>query len=325
MLQLGAGIDSTDPAYPPTVIPLPPALFSKYILAKDSVAIAAPLTVSWADLQDDKQSRLVKIDQAEFSSSDTGKPYADIINKTTTNRTLRFCSGGSVYLRTSGFADFAGLKIPGANGSVTGIFSVFGTEKQIMIRDTADIQMNGLRCTGSGPLILLQEDFESYAEGSLPVSGQWKSIPETGNIDFTIEKLAANKSAGINPFATGQASVISWLVSPPVTLDYTTNEVLRFNSKDGFDNGASLQVLISTNYNHGDMPWKAKWTLLPAQIAKGTAGGLAGNWTDSGPVSLKSYKGTVYIAFRYEGGDLGNGQISKTTRFQVDGISILGN
>ncbi len=325
MVQLGAGIDSTDPAYPPTVIPIPTALFSKFLFPKDTLEKMNPLVVNWADLQDDKQSMLIRLDQVEFNSRDTGKPYADIINKTTTNLSLRFCSVGAVYLRTSGYADFAGLKIPSGNGSVTGIYSVFGTEKQLMIRDTSDIQMEGLRCTGGGPVSLLQEDFESYPVGAFPLQGQWKSFSESGNIAFSVEQSGGNKSAGINSFASGQASVITWLVSTPVALDYTSNEVFRFLTREGFDNGASLQVMISTNYKAGDLPWKAKWTILPAVIAKGTAGGWAGNWTDAGPISLKSYKGTISIAFRYEGSDPGNGQPSRTTRFQIDGISIQGN
>ncbi|MFW1420273.1 DUF5689 domain-containing protein, partial [Vibrio parahaemolyticus] len=79
----------------------------------------------------------------------TAKPFADAINKTTVSHTLRLCGVGTVYLRTSGFADFAAIKTPRGNGSIRGIYTIFGTQKQIQIRDTGDVQMNGIRCSGA--------------------------------------------------------------------------------------------------------------------------------------------------------------------------------
>ena len=79
-------------------------------------------------------------------AADTGKTYADAKNKESLNRILQDCYGNNIILRTSGYASFAQLQTPAAMGNVKGIYSVFGTTKQLVIRDTADIRMWLPRC-----------------------------------------------------------------------------------------------------------------------------------------------------------------------------------
>ncbi len=137
--------------------------------------------------------------------------------------------------------------------------------------------------------------------------------------------VSGNTYAEITAFATREQSVISWLILPRIDLDFSSNEILRFQTRDGFDNGAVLQVLYSTNYDGGDAPWKARWNKLDAVIAKGAVSGYAKDWVSSGDISLHSIKGKVFIAFRYEGNDP-PAQIGKlTTTFRIDNIQVFGN
>jgi hypothetical protein len=92
------------------------------------------------------QSRLIQLNQVAFVAADTGKTYADAKNKESLNRILQDCNGNNIILRTSGYASFAQLHTPAALGSVKAIYSVFGTTKQLVIRDTADIRMWLPRC-----------------------------------------------------------------------------------------------------------------------------------------------------------------------------------
>ena len=80
---------------------------------------------------------------------DTAQTFADKKNKIGMSRSLKFCSGGTIYLRTSGYSDFAGVKTQKGNGIVIGIYSVYNAEKQILLRDTSDILLTGKRCTGA--------------------------------------------------------------------------------------------------------------------------------------------------------------------------------
>lgn len=324
MVQVGAGVNRSDPAYP-ELIAIPQPLFDTYLLIAGMNNIVKPVIVRLDELTDSLQSCLVTVANVEMPPNDTGKPYADPVNKLSVNRVIRQCGGGSAYLRTGGYALFAGNRTPRGNGPVTAVYTVFKTEKQLIIRDTSDVQMTGLRCTGSGPRVLLTEDFEAGTNGTdLAIKG-WKNIPENGGKMWQVRATSQNTYAEMNAFATSQATVVSWLVSPPVNLSNSANEVLTFKTRDAFDNGAALQVYISTNYDGGNTPWKAKWTALKTTIAKGDVAGVAQDWVSSGRISLGGFQGSVYIAFRYEGTDPANQVDKRTTTFQLDDVKIEGN
>ncbi len=324
MIQLGAGVDRSDSAYPElTGIPVP--LFSRFLVKGSLQNTIVPRQIGFDQLADSVQSCLVTLTGIEFAPGDTGKAYGDAINKLSVNHTVKACTGGSAYIRTSGFADFAAVKTPRGNGTVTAVYSVFGTEKQLLIRDTSDVQMNDLRCTGPGSKLLFSEDFEgAIPNNSLALSG-WKNIAESGGKTWLGKTTTGNGYGEISAFATGQPAVVSWLITPPVNLGNSANEVLSFQTKDGFDNGGILQVYLSTNYDGGNTPWKAKWTLLKATISKGSISAIAANWVNSGNISLAGFPGTVYLAFRYDGADPVSVFDKRTTSFQLDNVRIQGN
>lgn len=324
MVQLGGGVDRSDPQYP-EIIPIPQPLFSRYIIAGTYHHSLQPIPTTIVQLNDSLQSCLVRINDVEIQASDTGKTYADVWNRLSANRIVVSCSGARVSLRTSGFAGFAGLRTPRGNGAVTGIYSIFRNEKQLMIRDTSDVRMGGLRCAASRIKLLLTEDFESPPADTLSPARGWKVFSEAGDAVYRNKITQGNRYAQISAFALGQNTVITWLVSPPVDLSGSANEQLSFITKDGFDNGATLQVLVSTGYDGSNTPWKAKWVPLKAAIAKGSLNSLATSWVASGNISLDSYKGTICIAFRYEGADPPKIFDRRTTTFQLDNIRILGN
>jgi hypothetical protein len=104
------------------------------------------LKISIAALNNNYQSRLIQLDSVEFTPLDSAKAFADFTNKLSVNRTLRACNNATILLRTSGYASFANAKTPVGNGSVTGIYSVFGTTKQLIIRNESDLNLNRPRC-----------------------------------------------------------------------------------------------------------------------------------------------------------------------------------
>lgn len=324
MVQLGAAVDRTDPLYPElTGIPQP--LFNRYLVRGSRGNSVLPFHVTQDQLADSLQSCLVMLDKMEFAVADTGRTYADAVNKLSANRTLKSCSGGGALLRTSGFASFAKVKIPMGNGTATAIYSVFNTEKQLMVRDTSDIQLTGLRCTGAGAKNLFAEDFEAATPNAELQIGGWKNISETGRLKYSLKQAAGNRYAEVTCFASAEANSTVWLISPPISLNNSANEVLSFQTRDGFDNGATLQVYVSGNYDGGSTPGKAKWTLLKAQVAKGTQGAAGGGWVPSGKISLSGFSGTIYLGFRYEGADPPAQTAKRTTTFQLDNLLLSAN
>jgi hypothetical protein len=324
MTQIGVGVDKTDPISP-FLLGIPQPLMNRYIVLLKGGKLITPLPVLATGLVDSLKGCLVAIDQLEFVVSDTGKPYSDLVNQLPTSHTLRTCSIGNLYLRTSGFASFGNALTPRGNGTATGIYTVFRTQKQLVIRDTSDLQLTGLRCSVTGPKTLFSEDFTAAISDSSFAAVGFKNIAEVGGKYFTAKKTSANLYLEISAFAARQNVVISWLILPPINLDHSANEILHFDTKDGFDNGAILQAMVSTNYDGGNNPAKAKWTLLPAAMAKGSTSGFAPQWVFSNNLDLSKFKGNVYIAFRYEGNDPTAAIGKLTTSFRLDNIAVQGN
>ena len=145
LIQLGAGVDLSDPANP-SLLSIPQTLFDQ-IIRKGAILPSLPaIKTTISALNNNFQSMLVQLDSVEFIALDSAKAFADAVNKVAVNRGLRSCTNSTILLRTSGFASFANAKTPVGNGSVTGIYSVFGSTKQLLIRDLSDLQMNRSRC-----------------------------------------------------------------------------------------------------------------------------------------------------------------------------------
>lgn len=321
MLQLGGGVDRTDPLFT-ELIPVPTALFSKHFAVVGIDIMPTPLEVTYNQLHDSLHSRLVRLSNIEFAITDTAKFYGDAINKITSSHSLKFCGGGTVYLRTSGFASFATVRTPQGSGSITGIYSEFGSQRQLMVRDTNDVQFNQSRCLSNGPSVLFFEDFEQYLPNQLLTIPQWSNFAESGKQFYQIQSIQNNRFASISALGSNETAVVSWLILPPIQLNNTTGEQLSFLSRDAFDNGAILQVLISSNYDGKGQPWKAKWAVLNANIAKGAIGGIGVGFTKSGYINLTNYAGQIHLAFKYSGHDAGPSSARKNTNYQVDDVKI---
>ena len=146
MVQLSATVDTSSGSLITGGIPIP--LLDKYITIVKNHVTVLPLEVGFKNLGDSLQARWIHISGVEFGATDTAQTYADKKNKAGMSRALKFCTSGTIYLRTSGYADFADIKTPTGNGGVGGIYSVYNYEKQLVIRDTSDILLKNKRCTG---------------------------------------------------------------------------------------------------------------------------------------------------------------------------------
>jgi len=321
MLQLGGGVDRSNPLFT-ELIPVPAVMFGKHFFPVGIVPMPNPLDITYNQLHDSLHSRLIRLSNVEFGATDTSRPFGDAINKLTASRSLKFCGGGTVYLRSSGFASFASVKTPSGSGSITGIYSEFGSQRQLMIRDTNDVQFSQSRCAINGPSVLFYEDFEQYSPNQLLTIPSWSNLAESGKQFYQIQSIQNNQFASITALGSNETSVVSWLILPPIQLINNGGAQLSFLTRDAFDNGAVLQVLISNNYNGKGQPWKAKWTVLKAAIAKGAIGGMGMGFTKSGILNLTNYSGQVYIAFKYLGEDAGPSASRKNTNFQVDDVKI---
>ena len=137
-----------------TMARIPAALISEVILRGEIPGEPAPKPRLINSLDDSDLNTLVMISDVEFNAGSALAPYADSQGARSINHILEDCNNNSMVVRSSGFASFADVETPGGNGSIVGIYGIFGSDRQILIRDTDDVMMEGARCDGTtlGPV-----------------------------------------------------------------------------------------------------------------------------------------------------------------------------
>lgn len=230
---------------------------------------------------------------------------------------------GMMAVRTDNYAKFHAQKLPFGRGSISGIYTIYKTTPQLILRDTTDVRFYGPRCgaAASGG-ILFSEDFDSSAINTDIAFSGWVNFSEAGGKKWYTSRTGSstNHYAKISAFGSNKDTVISWLVMPGINLSGKVNPMLSFRSANGYDNGASLKVLASTDFNGSNFA-TAHWTDLEPTLAPSSASGFS-DFTPSGNVSLSTFTGTVYIAFRYEGSDPSGSASDKTTTWEIDEVRV---
>lgn len=147
LIQLGGSADYSDPQKP-GVDYIYSTIIDKHIFkGKYNISIE-PATLTIPMLNSNYQNMMIRLENVEFRLTDARQPFADPINKLSKNRVLVDCNGNQIFLRTSGYARFAGDSTPCSSGTIVAIYSEFRNDKQLYIRDLNDIMFNAPRCSG---------------------------------------------------------------------------------------------------------------------------------------------------------------------------------
>ena len=268
------------------------------------------------------QSRLVKLNDVEFT--EMGMTYADATNLTTGSRILSDCNGNTISVRTSGYANFASDTLPSGKGSVIGIFTIYNSEKQFVVRDINEVKLDSTRCngssggSGSGSGVLLKD----FNDGSI-TSGNWKSF-WTGTT--TTENWGEWEIFGGNVASAGNFDVSifqnyaceSWMVSPTVDLTSTSSPFLSFDNVVQYEPGPRLELFISSDYDGVSNPsQQGTWIDLTNYVPNWDVD--SGDWdlVSSGNIDLTQFiSPTTTIAFKYTGTD------SNGATWEIDNILI---
>jgi hypothetical protein len=269
---------------------IPSTLFDKVILKGTLGNDVVPVDVDITTLNTSHQNMLIRLQNVQFITSDTGVAYAPGV---TTNRTLEDCSGNPIIVRTSSFSTFAYSLTPGANGEFVAVYSEFGTTPQLIMRDVPDVKMTGNRC---GPYV--KKDFEDASM----TSGGWTTYTTDPGTVWATGTIGVYAGGGTtygkcsNYYASANHLTDTWYISPSFDLTAGVAPYLSFVSGCNYS-GADILVKASSNYISGN-PTLATWTTLPATLSGG-----AWTWALSGNLSLAAFVGqsNVHIAFEYTG------------------------
>jgi hypothetical protein len=137
---------------------IPSTIFKDLIKPGATGIEVKPAEVTIAQLGEARLNTLIKINGVQFKTQ--GETYADAVTQSTLNKTITTCANQEIVVRTSGFADFAGTKVPDGKGSIVAVYSIFGTDKQLTIRDPKDAVMTEARCgaaTGDEPRLTIKD------------------------------------------------------------------------------------------------------------------------------------------------------------------------
>ncbi len=275
----------------------------------------------------------VQFNDMQFLKELLGKTFVDPDDMYDTQRKMKSCADDSeLVLETSTFASFKDYVLPEGSGSVVGIISRDYRDRIYVLRvnDPKAFNFDNPRCDPpvlecdngnvGGNTVVFFEDFESYNTGETNLPG-WTNVNVTGGSKlWEVREYSGNKYMQCSAYRSGENPMEVWLITPGIDLDNSTGEELSFKTKTGYNNGKALTVFVSTDYtgNPADIN-NATWLMVEADIADGPATGYMSDFVE-GKADISCLDGTVYVAFRYLGGD---GAI--TTTYQVDDVKVTAN
>jgi len=279
--------------------------------------VITPKTMNIADFSSEDVNTLIQIE--DLQTNNAGDTFAGLpSDEFDAERSLLSCADNStVTLATSTYSSFSDLAIPGGKGTAVAVLNrnYDGDAYILKVNKPSDLAFTANRCDP-----IFEENFESYSQGDTIDQNGWTNYMEAGTKDFYAysDSNSIGTSAAIGSYQSGDASTITWMVSPGIDMDAQTGEVLSFQTSNSFADGSNLEALISTDWDGtpGNIT-SATWTVLPATIVDDSV--WYQDWVGSGAVDLSGYAGTAHIAFKYTG----SGNSSMDGTYEIDSIKIF--
>ncbi len=265
----------------------------KLYLYKSSGGLAIePQSVSIDKLGNEHLNTLIKLENVQFKSSETGKTYADAVYNVDYFLELEDCQENSTVLLTSGYADFASDTLPTGNGNITAIYSKYNNSDQFVVRNVNEVNLINKRCGA-----WFKEDFNEFASlgifSGYSVKGDIKAWEQSAGGGLKFAKMTGYYSK------TYEESE-DWLISNAINLSGQTNAKLSFSHcVNYFTSYDDTKVFICDDYDGQSNPNNSgTWTEITNYT---NPNGHNWDFVNSGDIDISDYdnKQEVYIAFKY--------------------------
>lgn len=268
----------------------------------------------------DMQSDLITLSGMEFIFAHRSVPFADHISRTRKDHILTSCTGNTIALSVSGFADFAAKPTPQGNGSISAILIRYDQTYRLELRSNADLTMNDPACTfstaASGTFQLsattkfVEEPFDEVNDQSEFNQEGWINFAESGAVRWK-GNLKGDNYRALRMTAYGSAEkTVTWLITPPI--EYSATKKISFKTGvEYFKKGhiEPVMAFVTTDFDGKNLS-SANWTALReadyANMSDGNYNG-PGGLRSSGEIMLGSIpllaagNSTFCLAFRYTG------------------------
>ena len=316
------------------VVDIPASIIDKKLIRSEGLSELTGTFTRLEEISEADLNTFVRIENLQFSSDDLGATYAgEVYDRYIAKRLLESCeNGSSIWLQSSVYTDYRSLLVPVEKINIEGVVTQdsYSGEIILMVNDLGDIStIEGKRCDPEyficaekeevGQKIIFYEDFDQLSSTrDLQPLGWFNLNINYGNGKFKKRSSNENVFLQISAYNSGESTMEVWLVSPPIDLDQSVNEVLSFKTRATFDEGRILKVWISNDFN-SDVK-TTTWKQLEAKISRGSRDASNDRFESSGSISLDCFEGEVRIGFQYTGSDPG-----RTTTYDIDNFLILGS
>jgi len=113
----------------------------------DTPVDVIPTLVKIEDLNDEMINTLIVFDKVEIAPNSYCLPFA--LPDKNTSVLVQDCSGNTIILRNSGYADFQAELLPVGSGKLQAVLGKYNNDFQLTIRDSDDLKLDNVRCDGN--------------------------------------------------------------------------------------------------------------------------------------------------------------------------------
>ncbi len=282
-----------------------------YLIKSDGGIPINPKTISLSAVNGSLVNELVQLKNVQFKRYSVGDTYGDIVLKEDKDIYVEDCSGNSMLVRTSGYADFASDIVPEGNGNMTAVLTKYNSTYQLIIRNIREVNMTSERCGA-----FFNEDFEEFVQNDLLDKFGWYSYSVSGAAQYwKIGNYSNNNYASMTGWDGSSSNVNEdWLITPKFNFTGFSDIQFSFENKSNYS-GPNIQVFISTDYDGTGNPNNFTWTELTGlNLSPGSYQPV----TATKDLSSYANNPSVYIGFKYL-----SDTSSKT--WEIDNVKIIAN
>ena len=284
-----------------------------HIKRLDSTFTMHPKVLPLSGIDSTDIGQWVRLPNVQLSRAELGRTFAgEAFDSFDGERNLVSCDTySSLWLSCSTFSDFKSILLPDGTGSVQGVLTrdFFDSKYILKINNPTDIAFQDSRCDP-----FFEENFESNSLGLFQKEG-WTNYAEEGSRFWEVyeDENSLGQSIQIGSYRSGDATSISWLITPKIDLQSLNHPRVAFRTSVSFADDSTLEALVSSDWDgQVETIQSATWLPLLARIA--TEEDDAQIFVDSGDLSLNFYGNALYFAFKY----VGSGKTAQDGTFELD-------
>lgn len=295
---------------------IPQFAVEDHFVLGDSLYNILPRTVHLAALTAEDFGQWIRLEDVQFAQAEVGKTFSgEAFDEFDGERRLVQCDDQrAVFLSSSTYADFKSVVLSDHSGSVEGVLTkdYYGEKSILKINDPSNLNFEGSRCDP-----YFEQNFETIRLGLFTESG-WTNHAEEGTQYWEVfeDEYSLGQSIALGSYRSGDATTVSWLITPRIDLTSLTNPHLAFRTSVRYADNSTLEVFTSSDWN-GEVSdlTMAHWEPLSVRIADNTDDASA--WIDAVEIPLSSVT-QFYLAFRYTG----SGKTASDGTYEIDDIRV---